>query len=104
MNSVYSKDPQVSNIFLFTIGILLITSLNLLYLQLCLSNAFQQRDLGDFIFANEFLNADLNQNQNDLSGLTFFQHVLRTPGSADYIRNCVANGADCYGVKPFQEI
>jgi hypothetical protein len=64
--------------------------------QVCLTEAFRRGDLGDFVYALEFLNADLNQ--QDESGLTIFQKILKTPNSADYIKNCINNDADCYSV------
>lgn len=59
--------------------------------------AFRRRDLGDFVYALEFLGADVNQPEG--TGLTIFQKVLRTPDSADFIRSCISNGADCYKVR-----
>lgn len=59
-------------------------------------DAFQKRDLEDFIYALEFLNADVNKQEN--SDLTVFQKILRTPNTTDYIEACIRNGADCYTV------
>lgn len=58
--------------------------------------AFQQRDLGDFIIALEFMNADVNHASE--AGFTVFHDILKTPRSADFIKNCISNGADCYAV------
>lgn len=48
----------------------------------------------------EFLNADSNQvsGDDDDAGHTLFQKILMTPNSAEYIRLCIENGADCYTV------
>lgn len=59
--------------------------------------AFRERDLGDFIYALEFLNADINR--ADESGTTIFQTILKTPRSDAFIRSCISNGADCYTVR-----
>lgn len=59
--------------------------------------AFRNRDLGDFINALELLSADVNQ--KDDSKLSIFHKILSTPQSADYIKICISNGADCYAVK-----
>jgi hypothetical protein len=58
--------------------------------------AFQQRDLGDFVYSLEFLNADVNA--KDESGLPIFLKILKTPKSGAYIGSCVSNGADLYTV------
>jgi len=47
--------------------------------------------------ALEFLDADANQ-AIDETGLTAFQKILRTPKSAEFIKLCIENGADCYAV------
>ena len=59
-------------------------------------NAFKRRDLSDFIYALEFMGADVSH--EDETGLTIFQDILQTPNSADFIKGCIANGADCYTV------
>lgn len=61
--------------------------------------AFRERDLGDFIYALEFLNADVNR--ADESGVTIFQTILKTPRSAAFVRSSISNGADCYTVSLF---
>lgn len=58
--------------------------------------AFRNRDLGDFINALELMSADVNQ--KDDSKLSIFHKILSTPHSADYIKICISNGADCYAV------
>lgn len=66
--------------------------------QINLMEAFQRGDLGDFTYALEFFNANVNE-VVDSAGKTVFQKILLTPNSGDYIKNCISNGADCYGVK-----
>jgi hypothetical protein len=60
--------------------------------------AFQRSDLADFTYALEFFNANMNE-VVDSAGKTVFQKILLTPNSGDYIKNCISNGADCYGVR-----
>lgn len=64
--------------------------------QTMLMDAFRRRDLGDFVYTLEFLGADVNLVED--SGLTIFQTILKTPNSADFIRSCINNDADCYTV------
>lgn len=78
MSDVYSKDHDLIS-------------------QVCLMEAFRERDLGDFIYALEFLNADVNR--ADEAGITIFQTILKTPRSAAFIQSCISNGADCYTVR-----
>lgn len=69
------------------------------YFQVCLVKAFRHRNFDDFVYALEFLNADVNQQQD--SGLSVFQEILQTPSSAEYIKAAISNGADCYSVNNF---
>ncbi|CRL03901.1 CLUMA_CG017022, isoform A [Clunio marinus] len=71
MNNVYSKDSKTS-----------------------LLEAFQKRDLGDFIYILEFSEANVNEEES--SGISLFQKILMTPNSASYIKNSINNGADLY--------
>lgn len=104
MSSIYLKDPQVSQMFIYNRSFersrlrcfVLFESILDESFQVCLTDAFRQRNLGDFIYALEFLNADINQQEG--SALTVFQNVLKTPQSADYIKSCISNGAECYKV------
>jgi hypothetical protein len=61
-----------------------------------LTDAFRRGDLGDFVYALEFLNADVNE--KDEAGTTIFEKILKTPNSADFIRNSISNGANSYQV------
>lgn len=65
-------------------------------LQIDLMEAFRRGDLGDFVYALEFFNANVNEVKD--AGLTIFQKILLTPNSGDYIKSCINNGADRYGV------
>ncbi|KAG5672162.1 hypothetical protein PVAND_002315 [Polypedilum vanderplanki] len=60
-----------------------------------LTIAFRERNLADFMHALEFLNGNPNQIIEE-NGPSLFQKILTTPNSADYIRLCIENGADCY--------
>lgn len=62
-----------------------------------LTESFARRDLGSFVYALEFLGADVNQ-QTD-SGLTIFHNVLSTPNAGEFVKACINNGADLYSVK-----
>lgn len=53
--------------------------------------------MGDFIYALEFLNADVNQVED--SKLTIFQRILKTPSSSEFIKNSISNGGECYKVR-----
>ncbi|XP_070490291.1 transient receptor potential cation channel protein painless-like [Chironomus tepperi] len=63
--------------------------------QKLLSNAFRDRNLSDFMYTLEFLNANPNH-ESDIAGRTLFQKILTKPNSAEYIRLCIENGAECY--------
>lgn len=62
-----------------------------------LTDSFARRDLGSFVYALEFLGADVNQ-QTD-SGLTIFHNVLVTPNASEFVKACISNGADLYSVR-----
>lgn len=70
-----------------------------LHIQKILADAFRNGNLSNFMHALEILNADPNYIlDDDTNGYTLFQNVLMTPNSAEYIRVCIENGADCYSV------
>lgn len=50
------------------------------------------------MYTLEFLNANPNH-ESDIAGRTLFQKILTTPNSAEYIRLCIENGAECYAVR-----
>lgn len=54
--------------------------------------------MGNFIFALEFLGADVNEKEEE-SGKTIFHEILKTPKSGKFIECCIENGADCYSVR-----
>lgn len=67
------------------------------FLQSLLTESFARRDLGSFVYALEFLGADVNQ-QTD-TGLSVFHNVLATPNAGEFVKACVENGADLYSVR-----
>lgn len=64
-----------------------------------LTESFARRDLGSFVYALEFLDADVNE-QTD-TGLTIFHNVLATPSAEKFVKACISNGADLYSVRLF---
>lgn len=66
--------------------------------QICLREAYERRDLGNFIFALECLGADVNAKDEE-SGKTLFHEILKTPKSGKFIECSIENGADCYSVR-----
>lgn len=66
--------------------------------QICLRDAYERRDLGNFIFALECLGADVNEKDEE-SGKTIFHDILKTPKSGKFIECSIENGADCYSVR-----
>lgn len=54
--------------------------------------------MGNFIFALEFLGADVNY-EDEQNGKTIFHEILKTPKSGKFIECSIENGADCYSVR-----
>lgn len=59
--------------------------------------AFEQRNIGKFQEALEVFNADPNHIVKSRDK-TIFEIALSTPGSSNFIKLCIENGADFYMV------
>lgn len=75
-NDNYSKDPNTAALLLDSIA---------------------HRNLKDFRYALEVMKCDPNLIDAS-TGLSVFQTVLQTPGSSDFIKLCISNGANFYKV------
>ncbi|CRK86613.1 CLUMA_CG000450, isoform A [Clunio marinus] len=63
--------------------------------QSALISAYQRRNLDAFKYALDHLHADPNA-IDPRSNMSIFDKILKTPDSNDYIRLCIAHGADLY--------